>query len=104
MPPGINHNDIVVLFEFFGDSQPGQPVLVEAMQEQQRGLLASRSVIVLAYAVGEDVTFAPMRRYELLNGTIVFYNSFHVFFFFVHYYSVYLFYLYRVTSTHRRLI
>src|SRR5229473_6398831 len=84
MPTGIKHDDVVVLFEFFGDAQPGQPVLIEAMQEQQRGLLASRSVIVLAYAVGDDVTFAPMRRDELLNGTIVFYNRLQVFLLFVH--------------------
>ena len=75
MSTGIKHDDVVFAFEFFGDAQPGQPVLVEAMQEKQRGLLASCSVVVLAYAVGEDVTFAPMRRYEFLNGTIVFYQS-----------------------------
>src|SRR6266852_6063655 len=62
MPTSIKHDDVVVVFEFFGDAQPGQPVLVEAMQEQQRGLLASCSIVVLAYAVGEDVIFAPMRR------------------------------------------
>src|SRR6266853_6472195 len=84
MSTGITHDDVVVVFEFFGDAQPGQPVLVEAMQEQQRGLLASCAIVVLAYAVGEDVTFAPMRRYELLNGTIVFYNSLQVFLLFVH--------------------
>ncbi len=58
------------------------------MQEQQRGLLvgltpalstcgegaASRAIVVLAYAVGKDVTFALMGRDEFLNGMIVFYN------------------------------
>src|SRR5260370_39470541 len=84
MPTGIKHDDVVVAFEFFGDAQPGPPVLVEAMQEQQRGLLASCSIVVLAYAVGDDVTFTPMRRGEFLNGTIVFYNSLQVFLLFVH--------------------
>ncbi|SRR6266700_3178269 len=91
MSPSIKHDDVIVLFEFFGDAQPGQPVLVEAMQEQQRGLLAACSIVVVAYAVGEDVTFAPMRRYEFLNGTIVFYNSLQAFLLFVHNNAVYLY-------------
>ena len=33
MPARINHDNVVVPFEFFGDAQPGQPVFIKAMQE-----------------------------------------------------------------------
>src|SRR5437870_8490248 len=79
MPAGINHNDVVVPFEFFGNAQPGQPALIEAMQEKQRGLLTSRTIIVLAYTVSEDITLAPMGRDEFLNGTIGFHKSVQIF-------------------------
>src|SRR5438552_3968284 len=84
MPSCIKHDDVVVLFEFFGDAQPGQPILIEAMQEQQRGLLASRAIVVLAYAVGKDVTFAPRCRGEFLDGAVGFYNCLQAFLLFVH--------------------
>src|SRR5712691_661661 len=84
MSPSIDHDDVVVPFKFFGDAQPGQPVLVEAVKEEQCRLLASRAIVVVAYAVGEDVTLAPMCRDELLNGTVVFHYSLQTFLLFTH--------------------
>src|SRR5437667_10864583 len=79
MPPRINHDHVVFPFECFGDAQPGQPVLIEAMQEKQRRLLFSRAIVMVAYTVGEDITLAPMGRDEFLNGTIGFHKSLQMF-------------------------
>jgi hypothetical protein len=49
------------------------------MQEKQCELLASGAIVVVAYAVGEDVTLAPICRDKFLNGTIIFHNSLQAF-------------------------
>src|SRR5437588_8862502 len=74
MSPGIDHDDVVVLFELFGDAQPGQPVFIEAMQEQQCGLLTSRAIVVVTYAIGEDIALAPVCREKFNDGTICFHK------------------------------
>ena len=102
MPTGIKQDDVVILSEFTGCAQPGQSIFIEAMQEQQRGLLASCAIGVLVYAVGKEITFAPRCRDELLNGAVGFYNCLQVLLLFVHHNAVYLFYLDSGTSSEGR--
>src|SRR6266700_3420354 len=73
--PGINHDDIVILFEFFGRTQPRHPILVEAMQEQQYRLVPSSTIVMKPYAIRENIALAPLPRKKLFDMAIVFHNS-----------------------------
>src|SRR5438552_3014315 len=77
MSPGIDHDDVIIVFEFFSDTQPGQAVFIEAMQEQQCGLVTvtSSAIVVVTYAIGEDIALAPVCREKFNDGTICFHKS-----------------------------
>src|SRR5438045_4965355 len=55
------------------------------MQEYKCGFVSSRAIVVLANAVGVDVTLAPLCRYEFFNRTIAFHYGLQLFLLFTHY-------------------
>jgi len=54
MSPGIDQHEIEIPLQHFRHGQPADGALLEAMQQDELGLLATRAVVVMAQAVGRD--------------------------------------------------